>query len=304
MPIAALGFAHVNLNCRELSRSRRFYEQALGLRAWVHTNPAPQDCSAFGLDAPGQWDAWMLAGADPGSAGALDLLEWLRPRPLPAADARPGRLGLRALGFELPDLETARGRVAACGGRAAQASGALCAAWDPEGAPLWLRAGPHPEPRLAFVELACSDLERSLAFLREVLGLEAGALRRERLAGAAAGGGGEVAWSAVPLTIPGRPDGFRVELTRWETPAPHGRPSQEANRQGLFRLALLAHDLERCHAELKGLGVDGLSAPAWLDLGPDCPAPSCRALFFRDPDGACLELIELPASAPPRRAPA
>jgi len=305
MAIEVAAFAHVNLNCRELSRSRRFYEQALGLTSWVHTNPAPQDCGAFGLDEPGQWDAWMLAPAEMGSSGALDLLEWLRPRPLPAVDPSPGRLGLRALGFDVRDLAAARAQVVACGGQVAEAAGPLCAATDPEGAALWLRQAPRT--RLAFVELSCAELERSLQFFREVLGLEAGTPRRQRLPGACVGRSGEIAWHAASLGIPGQPDGFRVELTQWLEPAPHGRPSAEANRQGLFRMALLVSDIERCHAELKGLGVAQLSAPALLDLGPACPAPNCRALFFRDPDGACLELIEVPAapaSSPPPRAPA
>lgn len=303
MPIEVAAFAHVNLNCRELAPARRFYEQALGLSAWVHTNPAPQDCSAFGLDEPGQWDAWMLSQAEMGAGGALDLLEWLRPRPLPASEPAPGRLGLRALGFEVTDLAAARERVTACGGRVAEAAGPLCAASDPEGTALWLRQGSRA--RLAFVELSCSELERSLRFFREVLGLEAGIPRSERLPGAGVGRRGEIAWRAVSLGIAGQPDGFRVELTQWQQPAAHGRPSAEANRLGLFRMALLVRDIERCHAELKGLGIAQLSAPALLDLGPACPAPSCHALFFRDPDGACLELIEVPAnpaSSPPPRA--
>jgi catechol 2,3-dioxygenase-like lactoylglutathione lyase family enzyme len=299
MAIEALAFAHVNLNCRELARARRFYEQALGLRALVHTDPEPQDCSAFGLEEPGQWDAWMLSHAEMGAGpgGALDLLEWRRPRPLPAVESGPGRLGLRALGFDVPELASARERLIAAGGRAADASGPLCAAWDPEGAPLWLRAGPRP--RLGFVELSCRDLERSLRFLREVCGLEAGTPRRERAPGAAVGLRGEAVWRAASLGIAGQPEGFEVELTQWEAPVPYGIPAVEANRQGFFRMALLVQDIERCHAELEGLGVPELSAPAWLDLGPSCPAPSCRALFFRDPDGACLELIEVAAPAPP-----
>lgn len=304
MPIAVAGFAHVNLNCRDLSRARRAYEEALGLQALVHTNPAPQDCSAFGLREPAQWDAWMLSHVDLATPGcALDLLQWLRPAPLPRPAATPGQLGLRALGFEVPDLEGARARLVACGGRAgapakAPATGTLrCAAWDSEGAPLWIQEG--PQTRLAFVELGCSDLERSMRFYAEVLGFEA---RTPPLAESVPGAWLEAredgAWRQALIGLPGDLGGFRVALTRWERPAPHGGASAEPHRLGLYRMALLASDLERRHAELRGLGVPDLVAPVWLDLGPACPAPRCRALFFRDPDGACLELIEVPASAP------
>ena len=305
MSIDVAGFAHVNLNCRELARSRSAYEEALGLQALVHTNPAPQDCSAFGLRDPAQWDAWMLSHVDLATPGcALDLLQWLRPAPLPRASGAPGQLGLRALGFEVPDLEGARARLARCGGRTAEpakspGTGSLrCAAWDPESQPLWLEEGPRA--RLAFVELACANLERSLRFYAEVLGLEAGtAPVAERIPGPWRDAAEDGAWRRADLTLPRDPGGFRVALTQWENPAPHGRPSAEPHRLGLYRMALLASDLDRRHAELRGLGVADLVAPVWLDLGPACPAPRVRALFFRDPDGTCLELIEIPQAAPP-----
>jgi len=307
MALEIAGFAHVNLNCSDLARSRRFYEQALGLRAVVHTNPEPQDCRAFGLEEPGQWDAWMLAHAEISSGCAIDLLEWLRPRPVGAPDAAPGRLGLRALGFDVPDLDAARTRIVTAGGRAdgceAQAALAgakparVCAALDPDGVPLWLREASRP--RLAFVELSVSELERSLAFLREVLGMKASSPRETgTLPGPCLGLEAAAAWSVEALGLPGEPEGFRVALTRWERPAPHGRPAAEPHHLGLYRMALLVRDLDRSHRELRGLGVAGLTAPVSLDLGPACPAPSCRALFFRDPDGACLELIEVPESPP------
>jgi catechol 2,3-dioxygenase-like lactoylglutathione lyase family enzyme len=305
MPVAALRIVHVNLNCAELARSKRFYEQALGLRAVVHTNPAPQDCSAFGLREPGQWDAWMLTHADAASGGALDLLEWLRPRPLHASAPGPGRLGLRALGFEVPDLAAARTRVGAAGGRAASGQGSaglagaepspLCGAWDPDGAPLWLQQG-HAA-RLAFVELCVSDLERSLAFYEEVLGLTVrSAKEMAQVSGACLDAQDPLSWTSVALVAPGDPEGFRVALTRWDRPSSHGRAPGEPHRLGLYRMALLVADLESCHAELRGLGVARLTAPTTLDLGPACPAPHCRALFFADPDGACLELIEIPSA--------
>ena len=301
MPIDVAGFAHVNLNCRDLARSRRVYEQALGLRALVHTNPEAQDCRAFGLAEPGQWDAWMLSHDDLATPGcALDLLQWLRPEPLPARGAEPGRLGLRALGIETPDLDATCARLTVLGGRAA--AGPRRAAWDPEGAPLWLQAGSRA--RLAFVELSCTDLERSLRFYAEVLGLEAGTPPTpKRIPGACLGGVEVGVCQVAALGLPGDASGFRVELTRWENPLPHGAPPAEPHRQGFYRMALLASDLGRWHAELRGLGVADLSAPTWLDLGPACPAPRCRALFFRDPDGTCLELIEVPATDPPASSP-
>jgi catechol 2,3-dioxygenase-like lactoylglutathione lyase family enzyme len=299
MPIAITGFAHVNLNCAGLPRSKRFYEHALGLRALVHTDPAPQDCSAFGLSEPGQWDAWMLGYAEPASGIALDLLQWLRPRPLPALPSPS--LGFTSLGFDVPDLDAAIGRIEEAGGHAVDRPDLLTtgertlAVRDPDGQRIEVREASRG--RMASVNVLCSQLERSLAFYSEVLGMKDVDRFAER---------------SAALALPGDASGFRVELT-WARKTASNDPAparSEANRLGLFRMAFLCPDVARAHAELQALGVPGLSAVADLDLGPSCPAPGCRAVFFRDPDGACLELIEVPSTptqAPPppsHRAPA
>jgi catechol 2,3-dioxygenase-like lactoylglutathione lyase family enzyme len=255
MSIETSGFAHVNLNCTSLQRSKPFYEQALGLRALVHTNPGAQDCSAFGMDVPGQWDAWMLGHTEPGAGIALDLLEWLQPRPLPGP--RADALGFASLGFEVPDLDGERTLL------------------DPDGFPLELRRGDRS--RLCFVRVRCRDLERSLRFYSEVLGLK------------------RVSNGEAALALPGDTSGFQVVLEPWQGAADPAPAAREPHRIGLFRMAFVVRDIEREHAELRRLGVSGLSPVADLDLGPACPAPRCKAVFFRDPDGACLELIEVPA---------
>ena len=49
-----------------------------------------------------------------------------------------------------------------------------------------------------------------------------------------------------------------------------------------------------CCAELDRLGVEH-SGPCWLEMGPDLPMiDGLNAVFFRDPDGTMLELIETP----------
>ena len=58
-------------------------------------------------------------------------------------------------------------------------------------------------------------------------------------------------------------------------------------------MAFLVEDAAACHAELGRLGVT-CGAPVWLDMGPDIPIDGLWALFFADPDGACLELIQTP----------
>ncbi len=306
MALDLLATAHVNLNCRQLAVSRRFYEQALGLKGLVHTDPEAQDGRAFGLSGPIRWDAWMLHDGRALGAAAIDLLEWKQPRPIGEVDAAPGRLGLARLAFGAPDLEAARARIGAAGARqlskVAQLplpGGEVQAAFgarDPDGCALLVTLA--EESRLDHVEIGCTDLAGSAAWFGDVLGLvPLGEQEAEAAPGEPFGSAGTVSWSARSLALPGQePGGFRVALMAWREPGPNGAPAAEANHLGLYRMAFLTDDIDRDHRELRGLGVAALTEPVTLDLGPSCPAPSCRALFFRDPDGNCLELIETPTT--------
>ena len=96
------------------------------------------------------------------------------------------------------------------------------------------------------------------------------------------------------LAVGGRPDSLILDLLEWKTPKPIGRPLVEANHLGLFRMAFMVDDARGSCAELDRLGVPH-SGTCHLDMGPDVPIEGgLYAVFFRDPDGTCLELIETP----------
>jgi len=92
----------------------------------------------------------------------------------------------------------------------------------------------------------------------------------------------------------GQPDGFALALTQWHGAALTEPPYRTANATGIYRVAFLVADARAAHAELARLGVDCPPA-VFLDLGPEVPIDGVWAVFFPDPDGACLELIEVPA---------
>ena len=237
---------HVNVNCSDLDRSVAFYRDELGLEASLRTTPAdPQPGAAFGLDRV-QWDAWMMAGADGFDGAVIDLLEWKVPAPVGTADSTgcTGFRRLRIAGFaDGPDR-------------------------DPDGTPIELVAGDRP--RVVGVEIGCSDFMGSVAFYRDVVGLQLvgpGELCDERGV-----------------------DVFQVELVPWPT----ARPPRVANELGMYRMALFTDDIDREDAALRAAGVVPYSPPTALEMGPG--VPPLRALFFPDPDGATLEYIELGAT--------
>lgn len=234
---------HVNVNCSNLDRSVAFYRDQVGLDPALRTTPAhAQPGAAFGLERV-QWDAWMMAGVNGFDGVVVDLLEWQVPRPAGEADSSAGT-GFRRLRVAAPSA----------------VSGS-----DPDGTPI--EVVPGEQPRVAGVEIGCTDFLASIVFYRDVVGLKIA-------------GPGELADERGPEV-------FLVELI----PARRERPPRVANELGMYRMALFTDDIDREDARLRAAGVQPYSPPAALEMGPGIPP--LRALFFPDPDGTTLEYIEL-----------
>ncbi|MFN8600136.1 MAG: VOC family protein [Candidatus Binatia bacterium] len=303
---AITGFMHANVNCTDLVRARAFYEDALGLVVSAHTKPdAPQPGAAFGLDGDALWDAYVLD--DPrgmGVAASLDLLRWERPAPCGAPPGFAPAPGIHRTVYAVPSLDAATARLAAAGRGALPAAtvrrgdGDLRVAWalDPDGSAIELIEDPACAERVQAcgVAIVCRDLARSVAWYERVLGLTVTA--RESGAtgpGASFGAVGEARWDAAVLELPQRPAHYALRLEQWHAPALVERPRAVANQLGPFRVAFLVDDAQAWHAELARRGVACTAPPAWLDMGPEIPLDGLWALFFFDPDGACVEMIQV-----------
>jgi catechol 2,3-dioxygenase-like lactoylglutathione lyase family enzyme len=299
MPIGAARVFHLNVNCSSLERSLAFYRDAIGLSAGAHTVPPAQLGAAFGLDIA-QWDAWILSD-DRGMDGvAVDLLEWIQPRPV-GAPPLANQLGFARLGFTTADIDATHARLRADGASrltdphevtmdGAPTMRTFIAA-DPDGTAIEFVSG--NAERFSFVAVNCSDLDRSVEFYADVLGFHP----RVRFAPGprdetGLGLGADAEWEMAYLDDPRGTGQFAIDLVQWKHPLPTGAPSNEANRIGPFRLALMTDDIDRDHAELRRRGVECVTPPAELDMGPGLPR--LRALLFPDPDGTILELIETP----------
>jgi len=306
MAVPILSVVHVNANCSDLGRSLRFYRDQVGLTPMTHTSPTePQDGSGFGLPGKARWDAWLLHDRRGYAAPGVDLLEWKEPRPVGRPYPEANHLGMFRLCLTAPDLRALHARLVAAGvpclsppvvapiDPEAGLSVLFFCTRDPDGTTVEFIEQPGPT-RMMHVNVNCSDLARSSEWYRRVLGLAPiGRSAPGPVDGTGFALSGKVEWNAEFLALPGQADPFVVDLLEWRTPRPVGRPYASANHLGLYRLAFLVEDARAAHAELVRLGVDA-SAPVWLDMGPEVPVAGLSAVFFRDPDGTCLELIERP----------
>lgn len=299
MAISASRIFHVNTNCRDLDRSLRFYRDLLGLKQNTHPLPSMrQRGDAFGLDEV-MWDAWMLQ-SDLGDQGlALDLLEWTVPEPTGTAPSSINETGFHHLTFAVPDLHACVERlrnagVAIVGGPIEMDLGngssiSMAMVTDPDDVPVQLIGG--RDTRISHVVINTRDLDKSVAYYRDVLGMavlrEVGAVRQS---GALYGLDGDVETRSAMLKDPGSK--FMIELIQWIDPLPEPGTDRvrAANEVGLFRMAFSTADCHGDEAIVRAAGSVPFAPTGTLSVGDHLPL--LWVLFWPGPNGECLELIQ------------
>ncbi len=292
---------HVNVNCSELARSRRFYTEGLGLQVGARTAPGEtQPGVAFGLECA-RWDASILLGPRGYDGGAIDLLEWHEPAPAGAPRAGLVETGFQRLGLRVPDLDATIARVEALGGRVwsepfghALVDGSeirLVLVGDPDGTAIELIEG--RESTVSFAAITCADLDRSCAFYQSLGFREVARYSSDNPDGSHLRVEGPVAMDEVVLSAPGGGE-VLVMLVGFRIPRCVAAAARAANTLGMWRVAFLVADLDAAVAELARHRVDTISAPVTMSMGPHLPR--LRFVCFRGPDDEVLELIEQPTS--------
>ncbi len=304
MAISIQNVMHVNINCSDLERSLIFYRDIVGLQTGSHTNPVPQDGAGFGMKGQVQWDAHILQDARGFSGPGIDLLEWKQPGPCGRPHTEPNHLGFFRVCLLVPNIDAVYQRAVSSGVACESPpvevpvdpdSGLIVRVFvcrDPDGTAIeFVQEESVSQAQLIHVNVNCSDLSRSLDWYEGVLGLQVrGGSHPGPVSGSAFGMDGQVEWDARFLW-PSEHDTFAIDLLEWKTPAPVGKPTARANQLGLYRMAFMVEDIHACFDELGSLGVD-CGPPVFLDMGPEIPIEGVWALFFPDPDGTCMELIE------------
>ena len=167
-------------------------------------------------------------------------------------------------------------------------------------ASVWLAVGPiaatpQPPPLVTAVEaigITVADMDRSVAFYRDVLGFER--LDDLRVTGEA--------WDrlygidgAQRRVVGMRLGEERIELVQWLTPRGRPVPRDSRSHDRWFQhIAIIVSDMDQAHLWLQRHGIERIStAPQRLpDSNP--AAGGIRAFYFKDPDGHPLEILQFP----------
>lgn len=296
MPIAVQNIIHINVNCTDIAAAKRFFETVVGLTAANHPKAEPQAGEGMGLNGPAQWDGYAMQDAGGWSGAMVDLLQWRIP-PTEAQSANGiDRLGYTWLTIEVPDVDAAIARARQWELPALTVSdSAACWLRTSDGLPIELRQAAGQQIHLAYVTVNCRDLVRTRAWYGELFGFQAlGDVQTLTLPATLAGVAAPVTVQAQRMGLPDRKHGFSIQLVQRPDLQALLPPLAKANAQGIFRMALAVEDISVSYPQLRDMGADCPLPPCWLHLGPESPVEAVWALFFRDPDGTCVELIQTP----------
>ena len=136
--------------------------------------------------------------------------------------------------------------------------------------------------------ITVSNLERSLAFWRDVLGFEFShtAHQKGELAEEITG----VEGAELKLAVLKTPGGHKIELLEYLAPADLKRANLRPCDVGFVHVALLVDDLDAVLAQITASGWEAAGKPQTLTKGPNTGK---RVVYVRDPDGTTIELMQM-----------
>jgi catechol 2,3-dioxygenase-like lactoylglutathione lyase family enzyme len=138
--------------------------------------------------------------------------------------------------------------------------------------------------------ITVSNLERSLAFWRDVLGFEFShtAHQTGQLAQEITG----VADAEIKLAVLRTPGGHKIELLEYIAPTDRKRANLQPCDVGSVHVALLVDKLEVVLERIAASGWKAAGKPQTLTAGPNAGK---RVVYVRDPDGTTIEFMEPPS---------
>jgi catechol 2,3-dioxygenase-like lactoylglutathione lyase family enzyme len=147
------------------------------------------------------------------------------------------------------------------------------------------------------VGITVADLERSLEFYVGILGLELAGGPTEIFDDENLGPAVGVPGARLRCALLRLGDGL-LELLQYHAPASPVETPLPQNALGAQHVAFAVDDVHACKQALEAQGVEFLADVTVVDDGP---LAGWRWVYFRDPDGNALELVENAYPAPYER---
>jgi len=136
--------------------------------------------------------------------------------------------------------------------------------------------------------ITVTNLERSVAFWRDVLGFEPS--HRAHHTGALASEITGVPGAEISLAVL-RGYGHKIELLEYHAPADRKQLTPRPCDVGSVHVALLVDDLDAVVKTITASGWKAAGKPQTLTWGPNAGK---RVVYVRDPDGTTIEFMQPP----------
>jgi len=136
--------------------------------------------------------------------------------------------------------------------------------------------------------ITVSNLERSLAFWRDVLGFEFShtAHQKGELAEEITG----IQGAELKLAVLKTPSGHKIELLEYLAPADRKRTNFRPCDIGFVHVALLVQNLDVVLGRIAASGYKAAGKPQTLRRGPNAGK---RVVYVSDPDGTTIEFMQV-----------
>ncbi len=298
-------FLHVCYCCDDANAATDFFVQGFGMRNTMRTPSEPSDGALLGMTGTIIGSASFVYDArGPRVSPAIEIQDWVEPKVEGVPSTDPFEVGIKSLGFAVPDVDTAIERLVGLGCTVVHRGSSpfaetMATLSDPTGLPLELvedPTAPADAARMSHLRITVTDLDASLPFY-DSLGfvvIADGSLGDVTFTGAATSDEIRIDARYMRLRLPDEP--FELQLIEWISPPSHGRHYAHANHAGIYRVAVGVDDTRVAHDALSASGTVFDRPPQLVEL-KGTPVPDMWICFLSDPDGVPYEFVQRPRSA-------
>ncbi len=293
-------FLHICYCCADDQEVAQFLVDGLDMKQVMRTTDQYDSGAILGLD----YDVRSVGNfvydrRGPRTSPAIEVQGWYDPTPVGEPPADGFHLGINALGFAVPSLDSTIARLTALGcsviaDGTSPTDGRSAAIRDPRNVTLDIvedASLDDGESQMHHLRINVASIDESLPFY-EMLGFQV--LARDPFTdGTFAGVKGTVEAQIASLRLPDEP--FEVRLIEWTTPASHGTHPTDPFHAGIFRAALGVDDTRASYDYLTGTGATFDRPPMQVELSGTA-VPDMWITFISDPTGIPYEFVQRPRS--------